>query len=143
MYQHKLLKFAYIFINHSLLLLHIYIYGKKHNDRYSLRHDWLDFTKDKDKFAQSDLRFQLPTVINALSNCISNKVNTHSFYGYSQYVKQYMSNQYTMLVMSAIKLRIESYSYLYYNCYHAFIIISLIIIMYILLTCCFQVYGYV
>ena len=48
----------------------------------------------KHAFAQKCLRFTIIDVVNKCPDCIKNKVKTHSFQGFNNYVKQYFIDQY-------------------------------------------------
>ena len=54
----------------------------------------LSLPKTKHKFAEKCIRYQLPKIINSTSKSITDKINTHSYYGFSNYVKLSFLNDY-------------------------------------------------
>ena len=50
--------------------------------------------KTKHEFAKKTLKYNLPYTINNTPHIVKDKVNTHSFQGFSLYVKQYLIRKY-------------------------------------------------
>ena len=50
--------------------------------------------KTKHEFAKKTLKYNLPCTINNTPHIVKDKVNTHSFQGFSLYVKQYLIRKY-------------------------------------------------
>ena len=61
---------------------------------YELRHETFQLPKIKHEYAKSMLYYQLPITINSTAKLILDKAFTHSFQGYSLYIKNIFVNNY-------------------------------------------------
>ena len=89
--------------NHDI---HLHNIRQRHN-----RH----ITRVKHEFAKRFIRYQLPSEINLTPTLITDKINTHSFNGFSNYAKTYMISKY-WIVLFAITYAILAKIF-YLNCY--------------------------
>ena len=56
-------------------------------------------TRVRHVFAEKCLRYCIPRILNTTINLITDKIDTHSFRGFSVYVKQFYLKQYSLLCM--------------------------------------------
>ena len=97
LYKFFQLKF-YFKLTNQLLPQYFYSFDLKTNHDIHLhntrqRHN-LHITRVKHKFAKRCIRYQLPSEINLTPTLITDKINTHSFSGFSNYAKTYMISKY-------------------------------------------------
>ena len=79
--NHLRLQYFYSFdlkTNHDI---HLHNTGQRHN---------LHITRVKHEFVNRCIRYQLPSQINITPSIITDKLNTHSFSGFSNYAKTYL-----------------------------------------------------
>ena len=85
-------------LTNQLLPQYFYLFDLKTNHDIHLhntrpRHN-LHITRVKHEFAKRCIRYQLPSEINLTPTLITDKINTHSFSGFSNYAKTYMISKY-------------------------------------------------
>ena len=88
----------YFKLTNQLLPQYLYSFDLKTNHDIHLhntrqRHK-LHITRVKHEFAKRCIRYQLPSEINLTPTLITDKINTHSFNGFSNYAKTYMISKY-------------------------------------------------
>ena len=96
---YKLFQLKFYFnLTNQLLPQYFYSFDFKRNHDIHLhntrqRHN-LHITRVKHEFAKRCIRYQLPSEINLTPTVITDKINTHSFSGFSNYAKTYMISKY-------------------------------------------------
>ena len=96
---YKLFQLKFYFkLTNQLLPQYFYLFDLKTNHDIHLhntrqRHK-LHITRVKHEFAKRCIRYQLPSEINLTATLITDKINTHSFNGFSNYAKTYMISKY-------------------------------------------------
>ena len=96
-YKTTLLKFYFNYCHKSL---HSYFNCLELTPRFEM-HDYnvrsrkkLHITKVRTKMAESSIRYTLPRLINETATLILDKILTHSFQGFTLYMKQFFINKY-------------------------------------------------
>lgn len=91
----KLYKFFYRYSNNTLpyyFLNNTYLNHPTHS--HHTRNSTYVIPRVIHKYAEYNVRYQLPILLNNNENSIINKVNTHSEFGFSFYVKRHLINSY-------------------------------------------------
>ena len=70
------------------------IQQQQSSHQYNTRYHRFMIPRVHHKFAEYTVRYQLPLLLNKNVECILDKVMTHSEYGFSQYIKNYLTGQY-------------------------------------------------
>lgn len=96
--SHNELKFYYKYINNqlpkSIQSLNIQRNNNIHNHLTRIQND-LHCVRVKHEYAKKRIVYNLPKTVNSTPTNIKSKVYTHSFKGFSNYVKNYLLGQYS------------------------------------------------
>ena len=93
----KLYKFYFRFINKKLpnyFLTTISLDPQNESHEHDTRQDLFILPRIKHKYCEFNLRYQLPIQLNKDITCITDKITTHSEYGYCKYIKNYLIDKY-------------------------------------------------
>ena len=93
----KLYKFYYRLIHKKVpnyFLINVFLKTQQSSHTYNTRQELYALPQIKHKYCEYNLRYQLPIQLNANHKCITDKVATHSEFGYCQYIKNYLISKY-------------------------------------------------
>lgn len=91
----KLYKFYYRYKKDNLPYYFTYNFLKRNEHLYGTRNESFITPRTHHKFTENCVRYQLPYLLNQHENAILNKVDTHSEYGFSLYIKNINIQKYT------------------------------------------------
>ena len=101
-FKRRVLQFFYKYKNQSLpeFLLSLSLFSNTSTLRYQFRHR-LQYQPNPTKKRSTDkcLRNYVAILLNETPNCIIDKVNTHSYQGFSSYIKDYYLNEYALIYL--------------------------------------------